>query len=152
MEFVYDRTEADVAYAKYCKEKRYINLSADEKEQWTGELKGAVTSETWNRVEENQQTIADEITVTISTKTWQKNDIPRYSDYERILSNLTKIRAGYGLMSDTPQVPDRPLNTYQKWNEIEKILHDVHYVFAHSTADVHYCGAEVYTGEGVGII
>lgn len=152
MDFVYDRTEKDVDFARYCKETRYANLTAEEKEKWKGELKGAVTVETWNRVEGNTQAVASEIIVPVSTKNWLRTDIPRYSDYIRLLENLAKIRSSYGLMSDTPQVPDRPINTYQKWNDIEKILHDVHYVFTHSTEDVYYCGDEVFIGEGVGII
>lgn len=150
--FVYDRTAEDVNFAKRCKYERYSNLSQDEKDKWRGELKGAVTAETWNRVESNEREIATELAVTVSTKSWDRSKIPRYTDYERILSNLAKIRSAYGLMSDTPPVPMRPLNTYQKWNDIEKILHDVHYVFTHSTSDVYYCDTEVYAGEGVGII
>lgn len=152
MEFVFDRTEEDVRLAHGMKYKRYTNLTDPEKAQWNAGLKGAINAADLNRIENNMKAIASEIIVPVSTRSWGRTDIPRHSDYARLLSNLTKIRAGYGLMSDTPPVPAHPLNTFQKWNDIEKILYGVHYVFTHSTEDVYYCDTEVYTGEGVGII
>jgi len=43
-----------------------------------------------------------------------------------------------------------PLVTYQKWNAIERILHDVKYVYDRVMDSYYYCGDEIYAGEGIG--
>lgn len=152
MEFVFDRTAEDVEKALQWKNRRYENFSESEKAQWNEGLKGTINASDWNRIEGNISAIAEEIVVSVSSRSWTRLDIPRHSDYVRLLNNLAKIRAGYGIMSDTPQVPTQPINTFQKWNDIEKILYGAHYVYTHSTEDVYYCDTELYAGEGVGII
>lgn len=153
MDFVYDRKQEDVDLVKQLNEKMLTGTaSAEEREVWKNGLKGALNNTDLNRIEENAERIAEEIAVMVSVKTWNMAALPRASDYQRILQNVSKIRAGYGIMSDTPPVPKQPLNTYQKWNDIEKILYGVHYVYTHVQADLLYCGAEVYAGEGVGLL
>lgn len=153
MEFVFDRTQADVDRIRELNAK-YISgiISDEERIEWQGAQKGAINAADLNRNEENMQIIAAEIAVIVEIKYWDVCGLPRVSDYARLLDNLAKIRSGYGIMSDTPPVPVQPLNTYQKWNDIEKILHDVHYVFTHVQEDRFYCGAEVYAGEGIGVL
>lgn len=152
MEFIYDRTQTDVDRIKALSRKYTAGTISDEElAEWQDSSKGAINASDMNRNEENMQTIADMIAVGVLTKSWDYSGLPRVSDYTRLLENLAKIRAGYGIMSDTPPVPAQPLNTYQKWNDIEKILHDVHYVYVHVQEDMNYCG-EIYAGEGIGVL
>lgn len=153
MEFVFDRTQQDVDRAAELNRK-YITgtITADEKTEWAAGIKGALNLSDVNRIEGNVQEIAAEIAASVTAKTWSTEVALRESDYSRILSNLAVIRAGYGIMSDTPEVPAQPVNTFQKWNDVEKILHDVHYVFTHVQMDRFYCGSDVFAGEGIGIL
>ena len=104
MEFVYDRSAQDVL-------------------QMT--KKGVLNADDINRIENNTWDIADKIAVPVTVKSWSVGGLPRVSDYKRIRDNVERIRQGYGIRSDTPVTPEQPLNTYQKWNDIERILFDV---------------------------
>lgn len=153
MEFVYDRTEADVMRGKELNARMLAGTATEkEAEEWAAGMKGALNVADLNRIEGNCRMIGDKIAVPVTVKSWIRTDFPRISDYARIRKNVDGIRKGYGIMSDTPPVPAQPLNTYQKWNDIEKILHDVDYVFTQVQNDRFYCGMEVYAGEGVGLL
>ena len=159
MEFVYDRTQADVDRVKYLNQ-RYINgtITDEEKREWnTGingsiGLKGALNLADIQRIEENCRTISEILSADIKTKEWEYGDIPRVSDYLRIRDNVQRIRDIYPSISSIPQVPEQPLNTYWKWNDIEKILHDVYNIYVRIQNGYYYCGAEMYAGEGIGDI
>lgn len=128
--FVYDRTEEDV---KERTKKAYIN---------TKDL---------NRIERNMAMVGGKVAALVSTKTdWQRGDLLRATDYERIRQNTAKIRAAYGVYSNTPQVPERPYNTYAKWNDIEKILHDVFFLYISNINSAIYCD-DMYCGENGGL-
>ena len=130
MEFVYDRSAQDVL-------------------QMT--KKGVLNADDINRIENNTGDIADKIAVPVSVKSWQVGGLPRVSDYKRIRDNVERIRQGYGIRSDTPATPEQPLNTYQKWNDIERILFDVNDLYDRTENARAYCG-EIFAGEGVGIL
>ncbi len=157
LDFVYDRTQADVDRVKELNTK-YLNgtISEDEKREWsTGingsrGLKGAFNLCDLQRVESNTQVIGGLAAATVSTKDWAYGDIPRISDYARIRENVQKIRDSQMVLSVTPEVPGQPLSTFQKWNDIEKILHDVYYVYTRLQESYYYCGTEMYAGEGIG--
>ena len=130
MEFVYDRSAQDVL-------------------QMT--KKGVLNAEDINRIENNTETIADKIAIPVTVKSWSVGGLPRVSDYKRIRDNVERIRQGYGIRSDTPVTPEQPLNTYQKWNDIERILFDVNDLYDRTENARAYCG-EIFAGEGVGIL
>ena len=130
MEFVYDRSAQDVL-------------------QMT--KKGVLNADDINRIENNTETIADKIAVPVTVKLWSVGGLPRVSDYKRIRDNVERIRQGYGIRSDTPVTPEQPLNTYQKWNDIERILFDVNDLYDRTENARAYCG-EIFAGEGVGIL
>ena len=130
MEFVYDRSAQDVL-------------------QMT--KKGVLNAEDINRIENNTGDIADKIAVPVTVKSWPVGGLPRVSDYKRIRDNVERIRQGYGIRSDTPATPEQPLNTYQKWNDIERILFDVNDLYDRTENARAYCG-EIFAGEGVGIL
>ena len=130
MEFVYDRSAQDVLQRT---------------------KKGVLNADDINRIENNTETIADKIAVPVTVKSWSVGGLPRVSDYKRIRDNVERIRQGYGIRSDTPVTPEQPLNTYQKWNDIERILFDVNDLYDRTENARAYCG-EIFAGEGVGIL
>ena len=130
MEFVYDRSAQDVLQRT---------------------KKGVLNAEDINRIENNTGDIADKIAVPVTVKSWSVGGLPRVSDYKRIRDNVERIRQGYGIRSDTPATPEQPLNTYQKWNDIERILFDVNDLYDRTENARAYCG-EIFAGEGVGIL
>lgn len=148
MKWIYDRTEEDVARVKELTEK-YLSgtITESEKAEWHGDMKGALNLSDLNRVEGNLSVIAELLSLSITTKTWSIGTIPRESDYQRICDNLQTLRNAIPEVN-TPEVPNPPLNTYQKWNDIERIIFDIY----DSLMDYDYAGSEIYAGEGVGIL
>lgn len=150
---VYDRTQADVDRVLELNQKYLARTITDEeKVEWAGGLKGALNISDLNRIEENTALLASLLAVTAQTKTWNYNDIPRASDYLRIRNNVQSVRDAWAALSDTPDTPTQPLVTYQKWNDIERILHDVNYVYERTMNSYYYCDTEIYAGEGAGIL
>lgn len=150
MEFVFNRTQTDVERVIELN-KKYLErtITEEEKKEWSGNLKGALNASDLNRVEENVSTIAGFLDVPIETKKWVPNTIPRVSDYQRIRDNVESIRNAWYDLPDTPVTPQNPLNTYQKWNDIERILHDINYTYQKTIENYNYCG-EIYAGEEIG--
>ena len=131
MNFVIDRTQDDIDQKT---EKGYINASD------------------LVRVESNTEQIAGCVAVPATVyKAWTVGDLPRVSDYERIIGNVERIRNGYVVLPDTPETPTQPLNTWQKWNAIERILHDIFGIYDSNLKNRNYCG-EISAGEEIGVI
>lgn len=104
------------------------------------------------RIDNNVDLISHYIGVpTVIKNDWVVGDIPRQSAYKRIRDNVERIRAGYAIRADTPLTPDQPLNTLKKWNDIERILYDVFWIYIGNKNNKDYCG-EISAGEGIGII
>lgn len=155
--FVYDRTQEDVDRVKELNGKYLAGtVTEEEKQEWgigiNGKLglKGAFNLADIRRNENNCKIIGELVAATVIAKEWGYGDIPRISDYARIRENVRRIREAFLVHSGTPEVPDQPLNTYQKWNDIEKILHDVYYIYVRLKNSYYYCGNEMYAGEGIG--
>lgn len=75
---------------------------------------------------------------------------PTESVYEELLNNVEEIRNAHIGYSTTPPVPVHPLNTYQKWNQIERILSDVYAILLNNFH--YYCGSEIYAGDETGLL
>lgn len=148
--FIYDRAQEDVERIKELTEK-YLNgtITDEEKSEWNGNSKGAFNLLDINRIEHNISSIASLLIVFVDTKQWKYGDIPRVSDYERIRTNVQKIEDSW-ILSDLPEVPEQPLNTFQKWNDIEKILHDIYRNYKRYRESYYYCGTEIFAGEECG--
>lgn len=132
LEFVYDRTQDDIENRT---QKAFINASD------------------LNRIEKNAGLIGQRISVSVFAKTdWKIGGLPKHSDFQRIEENTGMIRAGYVVHDDTPAVPERPYNTFQKWNDIERILRDVFLIYVRNHSDAVYCGDGVSCGDEIGVI
>ncbi len=151
MEFIYDRTQADVDRVRELNHK-YVKGIITESEivEWMSGSKGALNLFDLNRIEENVKILASYLAVSVNTKTWNKGDIPRVNDYKRILGNVQKIRDAWFVLTTTPATPKQPLNNYEKWNDIERILHDLDYTYNRYINNFYYCDTEIYAGEGIG--
>lgn len=94
--------------------------------------KGYYNFEDLNRVQSALLYVAEilrgiGVAVSVSATTeWNENSIPSVSDMEKYLESVNNVRNAMKMLSTTPQVPDSMSKlTYQKANDIEKILLDV---------------------------
>lgn len=153
MEWVYDRSQKDVDRAIELNTK-YVSgvITEEEKEEWAAGLKGALNAVDLNRIESNIATIAAYVAASVKTRAWTAADIPRESDFLRIRNNVQSIKDAWIGLSSTPEIPAQPLNTYLKWNDIERILYDIYFVYERTVKSYDYCGEELFAGEGIGVI
>ena len=114
--------------------------------------KGFINASDMERVETTTELIAGYIAVPVTVKkNWKIGDLPRVSDFKRIRDNVEKIRSGYVIRADTPETPVQPLNTWQKWNDLEQILYDIFWIYFNNLNNKDYCG-ETSAGEEIGVI
>lgn len=114
--------------------------------------KGFINASDMERVETNTELIAGYIAVPVTVKkNWKIGDLPGVSDFKRIRDNVEKIRSGYVIRADTPETPVQPLNTWQKWNDLEQILYDIFWIYFNNLNNKDYCG-EISAGEEIGVI
>lgn len=114
--------------------------------------KGFINASDMERIETNTELIAGYIAIPVTVKKfWKTGDLPRVSDFKRIRDNVEKIRSGYVIRADTPETPVQPLNTWQKWNDLEQILYDVFWIYFNNLNNKDYCG-EISAGEEIGVI
>lgn len=157
MEFVYDRTHADVDLVIELT-KKYQNgtITDAEKEIWNTGMKGAINAEDLNRIESNIFAIASRMGILEKIQKcrtdWEKTDIPRPDDYERIRANTRTIKSALRYSTGVASVPERPFNTYDKWNDIERILYDIDDMYTRIIDSLYHCGDNLYAGEEVGVI
>lgn len=150
--FVYDRTQEDVDRVTALHRKGWKNLSIEERKEWmSGSMKGALNRSDLKRIENNIYVIAQMVGISAVTN---KDNLPYIPDevyFQRMLENVAKLRSTGFVYQETPSVPRQPVNTFQKVNDVEKILHDVYTVFLDNCRDVFYCGQELYA-DGSGLI
>lgn len=145
---VTDRAQSDVNRVLELLEKGWQNFSDDEKNEWNIGLKGALNASDLERIQNNILLLSDilEIGLTVSKvpKLWTE------SLFQEILENVAAIRKAYIVYTFTPEIPEVPLNTYEKWNDIEQILEDVYTILLNNFC--YYCGNEIYAGDETGLL
>lgn len=155
MEFVYDRTAEDVERViELTKKYQEVTITEEEKVIWNSGMKGAINWMDLNRIESNISAIASIVSAQISAgrTDWKISDIPLPRDYERIRENVQRIKDTRSWLSFVSDVPEHPINTYQKWNDIEKIGYDIYINYIFTLESMYRCGEELCAGEGVGIL
>jgi hypothetical protein len=119
-----NRTILDIDKLQEYDEIGYKNLTNDQKAEWIIGMKGALNASDLNRIESNQQYIlsllSTQYTLTFKTD-WLMTDFVEDSDENRILSNLKTLMQPFDFVEE-PQVPDKPLNYFEKINQIENII------------------------------
>lgn len=144
--WIFDRTQADVDRVKYLRDAVYSGyISEQEMNLYKQDLKGAINENDLRRIVGNMQAIAELLDISISTQTVP--EIPKASWYETFRNDLSILLNNYMKHEDTPDIPDRPFNTYQKWNTIEKILWDI--VDIYKSSENAHAGNELYANNNV---
>lgn len=155
---VYDRTEEDVLKVITYDNIGYKYLTEEQKAEWDNGLKGAINYKDINRIESNTQYLFSIYETTgIDIKTdWTYTDIVTDSEFQRILYNIYLLKSYYKIYETTPAIPPPPINTYQKVNDMEKILYDMYFIYengsrAFARNDAVY-KAELYANDDITII
>lgn len=155
---IFDRTDQDVLKAITYDNIGYKYLTNEQKAEWDNGLKGTLNYNDLNRIEGNIKYLFDIFgVINIDVKTnWNYTDIPTLSDFQRILSNIERLRDLYKVFEETPVTPNIPINTYQKVNDIEKIIHDMYFIYengslAFARNDPLY-KAELYANDDIPVI
>ena len=121
---VFDRTAQDVANKT---DKGYWNISDV------------------NRIENAIKTMSDYLGLGLTTKTWILGDSVTLSDYNLIYNNINAIKSVWHSADDTPSIPTANYFSYEKANDLEKILSDFLDFKISKETDKTYSG-QVYSG------
>ncbi len=149
-----DRTNRDVARWKELHDKGWAAMTASERSEWLGEMKGRYTYTDLNRVENMVKHLSDlfvemgYIASPLPVKTdWNRWSVPTKTDMTRYFGNLETLLAIARGYPDTPKAP----SINQKMdinvaNDIEKILEDINNIAMKIPQSWHYAG-DLYVGE-----
>lgn len=146
LEFVYDRTQADVDRVKEFYNIGWNGLTEAQKAEWLSGMKGCLNTADLFRIENNLYALSQLLKVELQTNKDSIPDIPSVSYFEQLLANVEALRATGFVYMTTPEIPENPINTYQKVNDIERILRDIYSVYVANNTSCIYCG-ENYAGE-----
>ena len=131
---VFDRTISDVNDVQYLREKMLAQTAtAEEKARWATDLKGALNASDLTRIQTNMGIIAGMMGIRINNT--PPGEIPNESYFASLLADLRTLYRTKFIRSDTPAIPESPLNTYQKWNDIERIQYDIFNTYLSNTGD-----------------
>lgn len=143
-----DRTQEDVDRLKALRERILSGQYTEQDwEEYHYYSKGALNYSDLARIEGNLETLASLLRVNLYSM--ERDPIPRVPYFTNLLKNITIIRESPYCSDITPQVPSMPLNTYQKINDIEKILLDAYTIFMANTSAMYYTGSELVMPKNV---
>lgn len=129
---IFDRTQEDVTYA--------LRNPSD-----ATFLKGAYNYTDLNRIEEWCEYLVNilnsyynyHVSIAIK-KDWTMSDFPTSSEMERIRKNVNTLKQSYFSFTQIPE--NLEYMTWQKANDIEKILYEIDKIFKHMENNFVYCG------------
>lgn len=149
MNAVTDRSQADVDRLLEIFAKGNMD-NLNYREQWTllTDSKGALNKSDLVRIKNNIELLSEVLELNLVTSPVPL--IPGVSFYAEIIRNVTAIRNCHYIYTTTPAVPEAPLNTYQKWNAIEKILDDTYDILMSNFH--YYAGEQLYAGDSVALL
>lgn len=150
IEPVTDRTQEDVEHAAELIAIAWDDMTAEQQEEYISGLKGCMNRNDFERIENNIQILLDVLEIDSTSYVGEVPEFPTQEYFSKMQSNVAAIRSGYLIHTDTPEVPALPFNTWQKINDIEKILADVYEIIAAQFN--YYTGTEIYTGDSTGLI
>jgi hypothetical protein len=152
--YVYDRTKEDVLRWRELHDKGWLAMTEDERNEWSGYMKGRYTVVDLNRVESAVAVLAKLLSdlgyvdSNIIVKTdWTNQDEFLYADVERYLTNVETLRSSISVFRNTPRTPlvTEKFN-YVTANNLEKILYDVDTATS-NLQKAWCCSGEVVLGE-----
>lgn len=143
---VYDRTQSDIDRVKeLLASGRFSALTEAEQTEWLNSSKGSLNTSDLARIKNNMELLIEVLELANTC-----SDVPTFpqADYfDEVLVNLKAIRDGGFIYKTTPNIPEAPLNTFSKWNDIEKILTDVYNLLLNNFH--YYAGENLYAGDTV---
>lgn len=148
--FVFDRTQDDVERVRYLHNIGWDGMNSDQRKEWKAGMKGAFNISDVKRNENNCYVIAQMLNVSLVTYRDNFPEHPTSEYFANLLSNVSVLRDTGYRYSDTPEVPEPPINSYQKVNDIERILHDVYEVFKSNFS--YYAGEGLCAGDETNLI
>lgn len=147
---VTDRTQSDAEHARELLTVPWSEMTAEQQTEYSNGLKGCMNWSDFARIENNIQILLDVLEIDNTSYVEAVPEFLTESYFENMKENVTAIREGYCVHEDTPQVPELPYNTWEKYNAVEKILADVYEVVS---AQFHYyAGDEIYAGDDTGAL
>lgn len=150
IEPIYDRSQTDVERLKQLNAKGYYNLTPEEKQEWLGDSKGALNKSDLSRIENNIKVIYDMLGEDKAVAIYP--EIPNVSYYSALRNRVADVRTkAFAALYCNKTVPEQPLNHFEKWNDIERILSEIHRVLENNAKAFLYCmeDAELYCDSGV---
>lgn len=136
---IFDRTQADVDYAR-------------QNRNSTAPLKGAMNAEDWNRIGGNIHFLAQTFlgTTPASKTNWQAPaDIPREQDIAQLQTDLETLRRRYTVL--VAETPPLPWTHFETINQVEQSLHQLHQLY-HANESARNYTTELYAGQPIGVI
>lgn len=131
---IYDRTAADVAFARETikKIKENQTLTDAEKAAWSAGFRGCYNAADLNRVQDATTALANDLefygyydSVPAQHGDWVAQDVPTQADWRAYVGAVHNNRACFYVLADTPELPaiDAPLD-YVGANAIERTIYD----------------------------
>lgn len=154
LELITDRTLQDVERWRELHDKGWSAMTAAERSEWSGEMKGRYSFTDMNRVENAVAVLSDRfvgvgyLDTPLVTKTdWHQFSVPTRTDMTRYLGNIATLRGLVSVYDTTPFAPtvDQKFN-YERANDIEKILLDIDEILTALPQSWFYAG-EIMSGE-----
>ena len=147
---VFNRRQSDIDHLLYLLSKmKFSEFTEDEKADWLSGEKGALNRTDLERIKNNIELLNE--VLELPTTVPNIPDLPQVDFYNSILNDVQAIRNCNYKKNSTPRVPAQPLNTFSKWNDIEKILYDVYDVLVNNFH--YYCGGDgLFAGDSIGLL
>lgn len=149
IEPVTDRTAEDVEYAKKLLATDWQHMTKGQQKEYLSGLKGCLNRADLERIETDIQILIDVLELKQGSSIGNIPEFPTTKYFQKLQENAASIRGGYYIHNDTPAVPELPYNTWDKYNDIEKILADVYEVVS---AQFNYYAGEIYAGDETGLL
>ena len=145
---IYDRTQEDVDRVKYLNNQMQTKLATSaEIQEWTSNLKGALNKADLERIVNNTSYLATKLGITLPYDVSTIPDLPTREWYDLFIANIKAVR-DYGMLyTTTPLLPEHPFNTYEKWNDIEKILFDAFTLL--QSLSLYFCGDDLVGNDNI---
>ena len=150
-----DRTQADFERWRTLRDKGYANMTAEERIEFAGDMKGAYNASDLNRVGAALNYLRGRLTAAgyirgdefSARANWERKEIPTGAQFTAYIKAVETIRAAMSRKATTPQTPaDVGGLDIQGANDIEQILLDVEELINNMLAARFFCN-ELYSGE-----
>lgn len=150
-----DRTQADFERWRTLRDKGFAKMTAEERAEFAGDMKGAYNASDMNRVGGALNYVRDRLTAAgylfgsefEARENWAANEIPTAEQLTAYLKAVEVIRAAMSRYATTPATPGNSGGlTISQANDIERILLDVDELITKMRA-ARYFFNDLYCGE-----